>query len=1330
MGRYFGVGDRPMTVRDEDFLFAQEAQRLGFIKEEQVAQGLTVQKRMAEDLLIEERLAVILVKRGWMTEDQARRVYSAIEPGGRQAQIPGYRLVEKIGSGAMGTVYKAVHRALHRMVAIKVLHREHVEDNTQIARLREEAKLLASLDHPNIVRVVDAGEANGFPFYVMEYVEGETLKDRMKREGPLDIVEALRITRALADALEKARRMGVVHRDVKPGNVLISKRGVPKLMDLGLAKGPVDLGLTQHGATVGTPQFISPEQAEDPSKADTRSDIYSLGATLYAMVSNKPPFDGRTLAEIITKVLYEQPVPPRVRNPRVGTEVSYLIERMMLKDASLRHKTPLHVVQDIDRIVDGRTIVPEGFTGNWEGYLLRRRVRRWGRRVAVGALVLAAIGFTLYQVSERRSQSRARTMVADARADVLDPRYSLDRSDSLEDVEEKLSQVKRAHSQVVAWRLQAGKDATPDDDVEERLAVLTRARDELAALGKLELQVKEYEKNLQFASARAALLKFERTLSVSNAPAQLRLDEITSSIEGASANTWLKETIAIRSEKPDGIVAYLGRWNTHVARMKRPQGDTTEDSNYIETGKWRKALEDAQRARGHIGAMHDGLTEAVAEFTGKALQRRMMGTGRELATLDLYELELDWDDRATQLETVCSQASKELAETSLVELNPDWFVGRVGLLRRTTDRIAGEIDGAVRGLWGDLKSAAERSLPSTDPDVIRRVSVRVQRFAQRADRTARWPELGREAGQLAERLTRRLNSFQRSKQARVQSLWDRALSALLQNDAEALRALIAEHAEDAAYVAATDQIGRAAEVVEQLQSTGLDYLAERKKKKARVGAIRWRVRALADRKQPKFWLVRRVDKRTKRFALSKPRTRARPEDAGHSIRDVALDHLLGWAMASRVPVDPLASSFAQVGALWPVVLESTVDIRPQIERYRDAMLVFPESSRMPGWIEVVRRRLQSLEEEQRRREDLAIKFEDSAESFFAQARWHDALYYLKQLMNTREAAHFTDVVTKRHEKLSKRVEECRKFLGRDELQTLVPGSQSKRVGRAERTGRDIHEFFFDFDTPTQLENFVHGHGVLELQPGVTTGPQRGPRPKLLHLNKGWDEPVRDRPLSLPMYFDASEPVSLEVKISFPVTSTILAFDIDGLRVAVCSADPMSLQGDFPERARPDPDEPKLPTHNFYGLGRGVAFQTSGGKTFGRQFPLEGWDWPREGRGANYEKWAGKDANKKEPRLFAFPQRRQAYIVRVDRDRDRLALYVDGKLIAEQTRPKWARIGTGSNQTDSSLRPELASGLIQILSWTPIKVESIRVRGVVLDAWRKRARRAAGLPEDN
>jgi len=213
------------VTANEDFLFAQEAIGQGFVTEQQVQEAFRLQKRMAEDLRLDERVGVILVKRGYLAEDQARRITARIEPkSGEASEIEGYRLIDVVGRGAMGTVYRALHLGLQREVALKILRQDLAGDKTQVERLRAEAAMLASLDHPNIVRALDAGESNGFPYVAMEFVEGETLRERLRREGPLPEDEALRIARAIADALERARRKGVVHRDVKPGNIMLVSR--------------------------------------------------------------------------------------------------------------------------------------------------------------------------------------------------------------------------------------------------------------------------------------------------------------------------------------------------------------------------------------------------------------------------------------------------------------------------------------------------------------------------------------------------------------------------------------------------------------------------------------------------------------------------------------------------------------------------------------------------------------------------------------------------------------------------------------------------------------------------------------------------------------------------------------------------------------------------------------------------------------------------------------------------------------------------------------------------------------------------------------------------
>ena len=267
--------------------------------------------------------------------------------------------------------------------------------------------------------------------------------------------------------------MGIVHRDVKPGNIILTRKDEPKLMDLGLAKGPVDLGLTQHGATVGTPQFISPEQAQDPRKADTRSDIYSLGATLYAMVTGRPPFQGTTLAEVLTKVLYEAPTPPRVLNKKVSPEVGYLIERMMLKDPALRYRTPSDVVHDIDEILAGRSIIPDGFTGNWEAFLLRKRIRKW-TKLGVGAVVgLVLLGAGALDHARPHPDTRgARARRGGYQADLL--ATAAESSDSEVMIREKFLKAQESGSSRSAWRPTGSRTAEATSGVSTRSPAATR----------------------------------------------------------------------------------------------------------------------------------------------------------------------------------------------------------------------------------------------------------------------------------------------------------------------------------------------------------------------------------------------------------------------------------------------------------------------------------------------------------------------------------------------------------------------------------------------------------------------------------------------------------------------------------------------------------------------------------------------------------------------------------------------------------------------------------------------------------------------------------------
>ncbi len=248
-----------------------------------------------------------------------------------------YRIVRLLGRGGMGSVYLARDLTLEREVAIKVI--KTADDSREIYdRFRREARTAAKLSHPNIVSLHAFGEVEGMPYYVMGYVRGESLADRLRREGKLPEEEARRVFAEIADALDHAHRQGVIHRDVKPDNVLLDdESGRALLTDFGVAKA-VDKGetLTRHGSVVGTPHYMSPEQASGRSDIDGRSDIYSLGVMTYAILAGRLPFEGKTAADILTKHLTQEPAPLRSVAPAVSDSTAQAIERCLAKDPAAR----------------------------------------------------------------------------------------------------------------------------------------------------------------------------------------------------------------------------------------------------------------------------------------------------------------------------------------------------------------------------------------------------------------------------------------------------------------------------------------------------------------------------------------------------------------------------------------------------------------------------------------------------------------------------------------------------------------------------------------------------------------------------------------------------------------------------------------------------------------------------------------------------------------------------------------------------------------------------------------------------------------------------------
>ncbi len=277
--------------------------------------------------------------------------------------IPGYEILGIIRDGSMGRVYKAVQTRLDREVAIKVLHEALCNDPEYQRRFRREAEVAARLSHSNFVRVIDAGESAGRPYIVMEFIEGETVQDRLDSGRPFGGRAAATIGVAVAEALAHADRRGLIHRDVKPANVLLADTGTVKLLDLGLAR-PVDdpaWASAEAGNAIGTPEYISPEQVRGLVDLDIRGDIYGLGATLYHMVTGRAPYSGTT-AEILTRHVNSRsrPVPPDRLKPDLVAGLSAVILKMMAKDREGRYPGPADLIADLNRVLRGERPVAAG----------------------------------------------------------------------------------------------------------------------------------------------------------------------------------------------------------------------------------------------------------------------------------------------------------------------------------------------------------------------------------------------------------------------------------------------------------------------------------------------------------------------------------------------------------------------------------------------------------------------------------------------------------------------------------------------------------------------------------------------------------------------------------------------------------------------------------------------------------------------------------------------------------------------------------------------------------------------------------------------------------
>jgi predicted Ser/Thr protein kinase len=266
-----------------------------------------------------------------------------------------YEVGRLLGAGGMAEVFEGRDRLLARRVAIKVLQAQFARDPSFLIRFKREAQAAASLSHPNIVGVYDTGTEDGTHFIVMEYVEGRTLKDVIRAEGPLYPERAAEVCADVCSALIAAHARGLIHRDIKPGNVMLTPEGKVKVMDFGIARATTSETITQTAAVVGTAQYISPEQAQGQT-VDYRSDLYSVGCCLYEMLTGTVPFTGATPVAIAYRHVREDPTPPRMLNPDVPAPLEAITLKAMAKLPDNRYQTAAEMHDDLERFRNGQPV--------------------------------------------------------------------------------------------------------------------------------------------------------------------------------------------------------------------------------------------------------------------------------------------------------------------------------------------------------------------------------------------------------------------------------------------------------------------------------------------------------------------------------------------------------------------------------------------------------------------------------------------------------------------------------------------------------------------------------------------------------------------------------------------------------------------------------------------------------------------------------------------------------------------------------------------------------------------------------------------------------------
>lgn len=321
------------------------------------------------------------------TDPVARGQEDSPRVGTKIKYVGDYEILEEIARGGMGVVYKARQLRLDRTVALKMILSGHFAGKADVQRFQIEAEAAARLDHPNIVPIYEVGEHDGVHYFSMGYVDGESLAERLS-DGPWSPQDAAELTRTLGEAIAFAHSQGVIHRDLKPGNVLLDGTGRPRIADFGLARrSDVDSRLTGTGQIVGTPAYMAPEQASDAANVGPPSDVYSLGAVLYELLTGEPPFSAANPLDTVLQVLEQPPTAPRSINSAIPKDLEAICLKCLEKRSEHRYQTADDLARDLTRFLENEPVEARSLTA-------LTRLYRWCDR-NIGKMTMIAIGFLL-----------------------------------------------------------------------------------------------------------------------------------------------------------------------------------------------------------------------------------------------------------------------------------------------------------------------------------------------------------------------------------------------------------------------------------------------------------------------------------------------------------------------------------------------------------------------------------------------------------------------------------------------------------------------------------------------------------------------------------------------------------------------------------------------------------------------------------------------------------------------------------------------------------------------------------------------------------------------